>query len=39
MLLNTFKVTVDLRTAFQKLLCLRAAFKKKTTVNYISLES
>ena len=33
-----FKVTVDLQSAFRKMLCLRTALKK-TMVNYISLES
>ena len=33
-----FKVTVDLQSAFRKMLCLRAVLKK-TMVNYISLES
>ena len=33
-----FKVTVDLQSAFRKMLCLRAALKN-TMVNYISLES
>ena len=33
-----FKVTVDLQSAFRKMLCLRAALEK-TMVNYISLES
>ena len=32
------KVTVDLQSAFRKMLCLRAALEK-TMVNYISLES
>ena len=32
------KVIVDLQGAFRKVLCLRAALKK-TTVNYVSLES
>ena len=32
------KVTVDLQSAFRKMLCVRAVLKK-TMVNYISLES
>ena len=35
---DAIKVTVDLQSAFQKMLCLRAALEK-TMINYISLES
>ena len=35
---SELKVTVDLQSAFRKMLCLRAALEK-TMVNYISLES
>ena len=34
----SIKVTVDLQSAFWKMLCLRGTLKK-TTVNYVSLES
>ena len=36
--LISVKVTVDLQSAFRKMLCVRAVLKK-TMVNYISLES
>ena len=36
--LTLVKVTVDLQSAFRKMLCLRAALKK-TIENYISMES